>query len=126
MKIAARIVAGLLLLALPAASQPLTGMNLLSAIHCGNKHNPCPPPAPTLSIAFDPANPTIPDNTAVGAIIARIIVTVSDGSQFSGSLGFAPDGSDAGICAISGSTVILGAALPLGASVQMCTITATQ
>jgi hypothetical protein len=114
-------------LALPAAAQPLTGMDLLRAKHCGNKHNPCRPPAPTLSIAFDPAMPSIPNDTPVGSTIANVIVRVSDGSAFTGSLGFAmPDNSDGGICAISGWTIVLGAPLPPGASVQHCTITATQ
>jgi hypothetical protein len=80
----------------------------------------------TLTISFVPANPTIPDNTPVGSLIAPIVVAVSDGSDFTGSLGFGSNGSDGGFCAISGHDVILGAQPPLGASVQNCTITATQ
>jgi hypothetical protein len=52
---------------------------------------------------------------------------MSDGSQFAGSLGFgSPYSSDGGFCAIAGHDVILGTPPPVGASVQNCTITATQ
>jgi hypothetical protein len=107
-----------------------TGAGPLSPPKCGHGHfPPCPPPPPppiTLTLSFVPPDPSIPDNTPVGSLIAQIIVTVSDGSQFSGSLGFGLNGSDGGFCAISGSTVILGVAAPMGASMQNCTITATQ
>lgn len=104
-----------LLIAFPCVAQP------------GKHHHRPPPPPLTLSIAFDPAGPRIPSDTPIGTLLATITVTVSDGSPFSGALGFAaPYNSDAGICAIDGKTIILGAALPPGDSVQMCTITATQ
>jgi hypothetical protein len=67
------------------------------------------------------------DNSPVGTFIADIVVSMSDGSQFNGTLGFgSPNFSDGGLCAIVGRTVVLGAAPPLGASMQNCTITATQ
>jgi hypothetical protein len=80
-----------------------------------------------LAISFNPSNPTIPANTPVGTVLATIVVTVSDGSTFTGSLGFgSPYQSDGGFCAIVGQTVVLGAIPPVGASMQNCTITATQ
>jgi hypothetical protein len=122
-----------LLLALPAVAQH-PALRPLSPVKCGRGHfPPCPPPlrllAPlvTLTIAFDPPEPVIPDNTPAGSFIADIIVTVSDGTVFSGNLGFgAPYDSDGGFCAIQGRQLILGAPPPPGASVRACTITATQ
>lgn len=122
-----------LLLATPALAQTLGGYSPLSPTKthpCGHGNQPaCPPPPPppiTLSLAFDPPNPSIPDTSPVGTVLAQIIVTVSDGSVFMGSLGFGnPYISDNGFCAISGKTLILGIANPLDGLVQ-CTITATQ
>lgn len=118
-----------LLVALPALAQP--ALQPLSPTHCGHGHQPpCPPPPKppppvTLSITFNPAAPTIPDYTPVGSLIAQIVVTVSDGSRFTGSLGFAaPFSNGGGVCAISGSEIVLGANPPDG--VVNCTITATQ
>lgn len=121
----------------------LTGIERIKAIH-GNKDNcghgnkpPCEPPppppptpAPTPQITFNPASPVLSDTATVGLQITQIVVTMSNGSQFSGSLGFGtPYFSDGGICAIQGGsppTVVLGAKLPPGPSTQNCTITATQ
>jgi hypothetical protein len=127
MTVIAVIAATLLLFVHSAAAQ-----QALSPLHpCGHGHQPpCPPPPPPPSptpvgISFDPAMPSIPDNTAIGTPIVTISVRMSDGSQFNGSLGFgSPYGSDGGICAIQGMQVLLGAA-PLD-GVQNCTITATQ
>jgi hypothetical protein len=105
-------------------------LQALSPTHpCGHGNQPpCPPPPPppvTLSISFDPAMPTIPDNTPIGTVLTHITVTMSDGSIFTGSLGFGtPYGSDSGVCALQGMEVLLGAVPPDG--VQNCTITATQ
>jgi hypothetical protein len=126
------IAATLLLFVHSAAAQ-----QALSPLHpCGHGHQPpCPPPPPPppppspvpIAVNFNPAVPILPDDTAVGTLIGTISVTMSDGSQFNGRLGFAiPYNSDGGICAISGSTVILGAALPTGPATANCTITATQ
>lgn len=113
----------------------LTGMARINATNCGHGSHPAcppppPPPAPTPRITFNPAAPSVLDTTTVGTQITQIIVTMSNGSQFAGSLGFGPPYfNDAGICAIKGGsppTVILGASLPPGQSIQNCTITATQ
>lgn len=112
-----------------ASAQQLRGMERINAIHCGNPHNPCPPPpAPTPIINFNPAAPSIPDNTAVGTQFSQIIVTMSDGSAPPPTtLGFgSPYSSDAGICALQGTFLLVGAPLPAGSSTQNCTVTATQ
>ena len=63
---------------------------------------------PSLIITFDPASPTVPDNTARGAIIATVNVTWSDGSPFTGSLDFGPPfGDDGGKFALSGKQIIV-------------------
>jgi hypothetical protein len=110
-----------LLLASPLLAQELTGMDRLNALHTKK------PPAPSPIINFNPVAPSEPDTTPVGTLIAQIIVTMTDGSPFTGSLGFgSPYFSDAGICAIQGTNLILGAAPPRGSSTQYCTVTATQ
>lgn len=93
---------------------------LLSAMH---HHHP---PPITLLVSFNPPAPMIPDNTPVGSLVAQIVVTVSDGSIFGGSLGFgAPFDNGGGLCAIQGSQIVLGVANPPDGTVN-CTITATQ
>jgi hypothetical protein len=84
-------------------------------------------PHRTLLLTFSPALPVVSDTAEVGTVLATIVVRVSDGTPFTGSLGFGrPDYNDHGICAIEGRTVILGKVLPLGASTQVCTITARE
>jgi hypothetical protein len=78
-------------------------------------------------MSFEPPMPTVLDNVAVGTLLTTITITPSDGSAFTGTLGFGfPYLSDGGFCAVAGNTVILGALPPMGASTQNCTITATQ
>jgi hypothetical protein len=131
------VVAGLLCCGHAKAenNKELQGMDRIKAIHCGHGNQPdCPPlpppPVPTPRITFNPSIPSMPDTSPVGAQITQIIVTMSDGSPFSGSLGYgSPYFNDGGICAIQGGsppTVILGAKFPPGQSTQYCTITATQ
>ncbi len=85
------------------------------------------PVAPHLIISFSPASPSILDNVTVGTSISDVTVTWSDGSPFTGTLSFgAPDNNDGGICALVGTEINLGAALPPGSSTQNCTIVATQ
>lgn len=122
-----RFLLALALIAAPASSAPL------SPIKCGHGHfPPCPPPPPPLppvpvAINFAPAAPSLPDDTAPGTPIAAISVRMSDGSQFSGMLGFAaPNGNGGGVCAIAGSQVVLATVLPMGPTTVDCTITATQ
>jgi hypothetical protein len=120
---AIRLAISTMLVALPALAQP--------PYRCGRGHfPPCPSPSRqpsvSLTIAVDPAMPTLPDDTPVGTPIADIIVTLSDGSAFVGSLGFGfPYGSAAGFCALQGRQLLVGAPPPPGPSVQLCTITAS-
>jgi hypothetical protein len=58
---------------------------------------------PVLTIT--PTMPSIPSTTALGATVATITVTMSDGSTFIGTLTFgSPYFDDGGIYAISGSS----------------------
>ncbi len=78
-------------------------------------------------ITFGTSAPSVFDNAAVGVPLSTIVVTMSDGSTFSGSLGFGtPYNNDGGICAIVGTNLTLGKPLPAGSSTQHCTIAATQ
>ncbi len=96
------------LLALPAIAAP----------KC-NKARPCP------IINFNPPFPTVDASDPAGTVMAYIIVTMTDGSSFSGNLGFGPPySSDAGFCVIQGTALLLGAS-PTDSSLQRCTITAT-
>jgi hypothetical protein len=84
-------------------------------------------PTPYLILSLNPPNPGIADNAPIGTLLAEIVTTMSDGSPFTGSLAFSqPYSNDGGVCAIQGRQVILGQRAALGASVQNCTITATQ
>ncbi len=127
-KTASLAIGAILVLASAASAAGLTGLARINALHCGHGHEPpCQPPPPVPVINFTPIAPSMPDSTSVGTQFAQIIVTMSDGSAFSGTLGFgSPYSSDSGICAIQGTSLILGAALPAGFSTQNCTITATQ
>jgi hypothetical protein len=66
-----------------------------------------------------------------GAVVADIVVAMSDGSPFTGTLGFGPPNYDAGgAFAISGSNLIInpsGAGVGSdGGTIQNCTIVANQ
>jgi hypothetical protein len=87
-----------------------------------------PPPAPIIS--FNPPNPAIPATTPKGAVVAGIVVAMSDSSPFTGTLGFGPPNYDAGgIFAISGSNLIINPSGPGvgsdGGTIQNCTIVAS-
>jgi hypothetical protein len=59
-------------------------------------------------IAVTPSNPTIPDTMPLGAVVASFTVTMSDGSPFTGTVGFAaPYDNAGGIFAISGNNIIV-------------------
>lgn len=125
------LLAAFFVAALFAAELPVHAVSNLSPVHCGHgKEPPCqppPPPPPVPIVSFNPSAPSIPDSTPVGTQISQIVVRMSDGSAFTGSLDFAsPYLSDGGICAIQGTNLLLGAALPAGSSTQNCTIIATQ
>jgi hypothetical protein len=75
------------------------------------------PPPPTLSLSFDPPNPSIPSNTPPGTIVAKVVLNWSDnvnGSHlFVGTIGFAqPYSNDAGLFAISGTNIVLASTGP--------------
>ena len=72
---------------------------------------PPPPPAPVITVT--PSNPTIPDTTPLGAVVASFAVTMSDGSPFTGSVGFGAPYYDAGgIFAISGNNIVVNPSGP--------------
>lgn len=99
----------------------------LYAIQCGAPSNPCPPPAPPtpVAISFDPPTLATRWDAPIGYEFARVIVKMSDGSPFNGSLGFAPPNYDAGGCiAIANRTVVLACQLPNIATIIHGTITA--
>jgi hypothetical protein len=84
-----------------------------------------------LIISFNPPNPTIPANAPPGTVVAIISASWSDGTPFSGTLGFGPPYSnDGGIFAISGDKLIVNPEGPgvsaLSRTAQKVTITATQ
>jgi hypothetical protein len=89
-------------------------------------------PAPYLSIVMNPANPTIPSTAALGSVVAKVNVTWSNGSPFTGTLSFGPPNSnDGGIYALdSNHNLIINPSGPgvgaAGGSVQNVTIVATQ
>ena len=61
-----------------------------------------------IGITFSPANPTMPDNAPAGAVIATANVTMSDGSQFNGTL---TSSDTSGFFAISGLSIVTARAL---------------
>ncbi len=85
-----------------------------------------------LSIALTPANPTIPSTAPLGTVVAKITVTWSDGSPFTGTLSFGlPNSNGGGVYAIDSNNnlIIDPAGSGVGASggsVQNVTIVATQ
>ncbi len=89
------------------------------------------PTARTLALNFDPANPSLPANAAMGSVVATVVASWSDGSAFTGTLSFAPPYSnDQGRFALSGNKLIVnpsGPGLSTNANtVQNVTIVATQ
>jgi hypothetical protein len=90
-------------------------------------------PAPTLSISFNPPNPSVPASSPAGTIIAQIIPAWSDGSQFTGALSCtsAPYYCDGGVFAIDGNNNLVVSAAGPGLSgdantIQNITATAMQ
>jgi hypothetical protein len=87
--------------------------------------------APFLSIALNPPSPTIPSTTPLGAVVATVTVTWSNGAPFTGTLSFGPPNSNGGgVYALSGNNLIVSPSGPgvgpAGGSVQNVTIIATQ
>ncbi len=88
---------------------------------------------PTLSISFNPPNPSVPASTPAGTVIAQIVPAWSDGSQFMGTLSCtsAPYYCDGGTFTIDGSSNLIVSSTGPGLSgdggtVQNITATATQ
>jgi hypothetical protein len=89
------------------------------------------PTGTTLTLSFNPPNPSVPANAALGSVVASISATWSDGSPFTGTLSFAqPYSNDQGVFAISGNNLVVNPSGPgLSAdanTVQNVTIVATQ
>jgi hypothetical protein len=80
------------------------------------------PPTPT-AITLTLASPSIPDNSPAGTLIATANVTMSDGSQFKGTL----TTSNTDIYAISGLNIVTARALtPADDGTHPTVITASQ
>ena len=68
---------------------------------------------PVPVISFNPPNPSIPANAPGGTVVAAIQVTMSDGSAFTGTLGFGtPYEDDNATFTISGSNLIVNPSGP--------------
>jgi hypothetical protein len=91
--------------------------------------SPTVPPPPTLSISFNPPNPSIPATTPVGTVVAQVVVTWSNGSPFTGTLSFgSPYFADGGTFGFDGSrNVIVAQHMSSDANtMQNITVVATQ
>jgi hypothetical protein len=82
-----------------------------------------PPPTPT-AITLSPASATTPDNAAAGTVLTAATVTMSDGSQFAGTL---TSSDTSGFFAISGLNIVTARALTSADDgAHSTTITASQ
>jgi Domain of unknown function (DUF4082) len=86
--------------------------------------------APFLSLSFEPPSPSISNTTPLGATVATIIASWSNGEPFTGTLGFGSPYANAGnVFAISGSSLIINPSGPgvgaAGGTVEQVTIVAT-
>ena len=86
--------------------------------------------APQLVMSVNPPSLRIPPDAPPGTVVATITVAWSDGTPFTGTLGFAPPYSDdGGIFAISGDKLIINpagpGALALNGTTRNVTVTAT-
>jgi hypothetical protein len=91
---------------------------------------PPPAPPPVLSLTFEPPNPSIPSTTPLGAPVATIIATWSNGQPFTGMISIA-NSTPAGVFAISNNnSLIISSSGPgvsaAGGTVEQVTIVATQ
>ena len=97
---------------------------------------PPPPPPPNLTLSFVPQMPSIPADTPLGTTVATVTAAWSDGSPFTGTLGFAtPYLDDGGTFALSCTACATANLMvnPLGrgvsgdgGSVQQVTVEAVQ
>ena len=88
--------------------------------------------SPYLTISVNPSAPTIPNTTPLGAQVAQVAVTWSDGSPFTGTLSFgAPNYNDGGVYALDANNNLIinpsGPGVgPAGGTVENVTLVATQ
>lgn len=86
---------------------------------------------PYLALSFNPPNPSISASASAATVVATITASWSDGSAFTGTLGFgSPYSNDQGTFVISGNQLIVSSTGP-GVSAdsgttQNITITAVQ
>jgi hypothetical protein len=74
-------------------------------------------------VTFNPNAPSLPDNAAAGTTAAVVSVTMSDGSQFSGTLSASPPS----LFGISGSNLVISRALSSADDgPHACSVTASQ
>ena len=89
---------------------------------------PPPPPPPSPVISVTPSNPSIPDTTPKGTVVATVSVKMSDGSPFTGTLRFgAPNFDSGGIFALQMTDLANGSIIinPAGPGVGPNTATVT-
>jgi hypothetical protein len=91
---------------------------------------PAPASPPLLSLMFEPLNPSMSSTTPLGATVATIIATWSDGQPFTGTISIA-NSTPAGVFAISNNnSLIISPSGPgvstAGGTVEQVTIVATQ
>ena len=89
------------------------------------------PSAPSLTVSFNPPNPSIPSNAPANTVVAKVIASWSNGSPFTGTLSFgSPYSNDGAIFAVSGNDLIVNPSGPGVSSdastTQNVTIVATQ
>jgi hypothetical protein len=86
---------------------------------------------PSLCLSIEPPNPSIPNTAPLGATVATIIATWSNGQPFTGTLGFgSPYSNGGGVFAINGNRLIVNPSGPgvggAGGTVEQVTIVARQ
>jgi hypothetical protein len=90
------------------------------------------PPPPTLSLAFNPASPSIPQDISPGAPVTVAVATWSNGATFTGTYAFSPpnqnDGGQFAIDPNSGAITVGPGGLPTSDenTTQNITVLATQ
>jgi hypothetical protein len=83
-----------------------------------------PAPATPTAITLSPASATTPDNVPAGTVLSTATVTMSDGSQFEGTL---TSSDTSGFFAISGLNIVTARALTSADDgTHSTTITASQ
>jgi hypothetical protein len=86
---------------------------------------------PTLTVTFQPPNPSVSATAAIGSVVATAVPTWSNGAPFTGACSFAsPYFSDNGMFSLGGSDnceILVGASLQSeGGTVQDVTVQASQ